>query len=270
MADNPVPTTFTPTLANPATRVLITPAPAFANPDTPAPIICAPAFPKSVTLVSLVLVTALVSITLVTLVPVTLAPELVISPNLFKRPLILSPDDFIRVSKSFITNVRSSPVLLSRKTNNSAILVDCHVLNKLFSISWQALHPSSRTSLSSYEILPWRKRVLRTKVNSLGFMGRFTCVDNSPFVGISTEPAGAGWDCDRLQTDGLVLVLLFHQKINPFWRRSSSICAVMVSSSRGEILPPSSLQRITTIFFAVTKRKRCLVFPLLGVGALAG
>ena len=191
-----------------------------------------------------------------------------ISPKRSKRSLILSPKDFIRVSKSLITTVRSSPVLFSRKTNNSAKLVDCHSLNKLPSIFSQAVHPFSRTSLSSYEIRPWRKRVLRTKVNSSGFMGRSTCVDNSPFVGVSVEPAGAGWDCDRLKTGRLVLVLLFHQKINPFSSKSSSIRAVMLSSSRGEILPPSSLQRITTIFFAVTKRKRCLVFPCWLAGHL--
>ena len=96
------------------------------------------------------------------------------SPKSPKAPLIFSLSPLIRLSKSSVTTVRSFPVLFSRYTDNSTLLVVCHFLNKFSAIFWGAVHPSTLTftSFSSSEIFPRRNRVLKTKVNSSGFMGR--------------------------------------------------------------------------------------------------
>lgn len=161
--------------------------------------------------------------------PKALAPTLINLEPMF--PLIA----LIRLSKSWVTTVRSFPVFRSRYTDNSALLVVRQFLNKSSAIFWGAAHPFTLTftSFSSYEIFPRSKRVLKT--NSSGFLG---C-------------SGGGYD--RLKLERFVLLFPLHQITKPFSPSSSLIVAVMFSSSPGVRLFPS-LQRITTIFFSVNEK----------------
>ena len=151
-------------------------------------------------------------------VPIAFAPSATLSRTLVNPERPKAPLE--RLSKSR-TTVRSFPVLFSRYTDNSALLIVCHSVNKLSAIFWGA--------------------------NSSGFMERSTCVERARLL--------AGGECDRL-----VLLFSLHQKTKPFSPRSSLIVAVMLPSSPVVRFCPS-LQRITTIFFSVNqKKKRKLVY----------
>ena len=222
------PKTLAPTLIHPESFPLFASAPTSVKRVSPAPVVFVPSTNLSLTQFG--------------------------SGRRSKAPLTLSPTPLTRPSQSSVTTVRSSPVLFSRYTDNSTLLIVCHSLNKFLTIFWGAVHPScfTLTSFSSYEMFPRRNRVLKTKVNSSGFRGRSTCVEGTRLL--------AGRECDRLKLDRLVLLFPLHKKTKPFSPRSSLIVAVMLPSSLGVRLCPS-LQRITTIFFSVNeKTNRKLVY----------
>ena len=96
------PKTLAPTLIHPESFPLFASAPTSVKRVSPAPMMFVPSTTLSLTQLG--------------------------SGTRSKAPLTLSPSPLTRLSQSSVTTVRSSPVLFSRYTDNSTLLIVCHSL----------------------------------------------------------------------------------------------------------------------------------------------